>query len=398
MAKKRRKKYVGGNTMQRMQRMQPAQKPKKKKKAAANVAPPVVAPRQQPRQILQPQPNMKLIDRGVVKPPTSTTSKLEEGPLKLESMVDQLRRPLSQNKPKQFGLAETLRRIPETPQQELIRGDTIPPQQNQFNQQPQQMQQQIIGEQLKQQQPPQMQQQLQPLRGQQQMRQQSMMQTEQDTSLSDLQALQQEAHKTMTSPEYQALLKRNQDSKGQDKEAIQRMKEMIKPFEDAQKAYQDKNPNTQSTRQAVPQMATPQRSNQVRSQSAGFSIMGGAPSQGGDMGTKDIVTGGGSNITKEGQERLQESFERLDLYDKTDTNTGEESMPRMGNQDKDRLGTNFQNTQASTSRNMGFDDYGGDAAKKKAEEEAAAKKAEEEKAKEDAAGERWVEQDLARGC
>ena len=253
MAKKRRKKYVGGNTMQRMQRMQPAQKPKKKKKAAANVAPPVVAPRQQPRQILQPQPNMKLIDRGVVKPPTSTTSKLGEGPLKLESMVDQLRRPLSQNKPKQFGLAETLRRIPETPQQELIRGDTIPPQQMQ--QQPQQMQQQIIGEQLKQQQPQQMQQQIQPLRGQQQMRQQSMMQTEQDTSLSDLQALQQEPHKTMTSPEYQALLKRNQDSKGQDKEAIQRMKEMIKPFEDAQKAYQDKNPNTQSTRQAVPQMA-----------------------------------------------------------------------------------------------------------------------------------------------
>ena len=45
-------------------------------------------------------------------------------------------------------------------------------------------------------------------------------------------------------------------------------------------------------------------------------------------------------------------------------------MPRMGNQDKDRLGTNFQNTQASTSRNMGFDDYGGDAAKKKAEEAA----------------------------
>ena len=271
MAKKRRKKYVGGNTMQRMQRMQPAQKPKKKKKAAANVAPPVVAPRQQPRQILQPQPNMKLIDRGVVKPPTSTTSKLEEGPLKLESMVDQLRRPLSQNKPKQFGLAETLRRIPETPQQELIRGDTIPPQQ--------------------------MQQQIQPLRGQQQMRQQSMMQTDQDTSFSDLQALQQEAHKTMTSPEYQALLKRNQDSKGQDKEAIQQMEEMIKPFKDAQKAYQDKNPNTQSTRQAVPQMATPQRSNQERSQSAGFSIMGGAPSQGGDMGTKDIVTGGGSNLT-----------------------------------------------------------------------------------------------------
>tara|TARA_B100001123_G_scaffold87837_1_gene100873 strand:- start:10721 stop:14749 length:4029 start_codon:yes stop_codon:yes gene_type:complete len=47
--------------------------------------------------------------------------------------------------------------------------------------------------------------------------------------------------------------------------------------------------------------------------------MGGpAPNQG-DFAGEDIVTGGGSNITKEGQERLQESFERLDLYDKPDT-------------------------------------------------------------------------------
>ena len=47
--------------------------------------------------------------------------------------------------------------------------------------------------------------------------------------------------------------------------------------------------------------------------------MGGpAPNQE-DFAGHDIVTGGGSNITKEGQERLQESFERLDLYDKPDT-------------------------------------------------------------------------------
>ena len=46
-----------------------------------------------------------------------------------------------------------------------------------------------------------------------------------------------------------------------------------------------------------------------------YSGMGGPSPNQEDFAGHDIVTGGGSNITEEGQERLRESFERLDLYD-----------------------------------------------------------------------------------
>ncbi len=210
MAKKRRKKYVGGmgsSASPKQKKMFQRRLDSYQKKLDTNPS-----PRESKR--LQKQIGEMQGLLGIK--PTSTP----EPKPKLESMVDQLRRPLTQNKPKT--------------QAPAVDQKIIPPQQ-----QPQQMQQQI-----------------QPLRR---------MQPQQETLISQ--------------------------------------------------RSQEQAPQTQ---QAVSQMSTPQRSNRVRSQSAGFSSMGGAPSQG-DMGTEDIVTGGGSNLTEEGQQRLQESFEEKGLYDLPDT-------------------------------------------------------------------------------
>ena len=55
-----------------------------------------------------------------------------------------------------------------------------------------------------------------------------------------------------------------------------------------------------------------------QTQQAYSGMAGPSPNQG-DFAGRDIVTGGGSNLTEEGQQKLQESFEEKGLYDLPDT-------------------------------------------------------------------------------